>query len=228
MCGRFTHRLTGSDLLRLYRLATPAGVEMRPRYNVAPSQPIPIVRRRSGDDRELVMARWGLIPAWSKGPDSRFSMINARAETVLEKPAYRDAFRRRRCLIPADGFYEWQKVAGGKQPWYFVMADERPFSFAALWELWNGPRGEILSCAIIVGPANDLVKPVHDRMPVIVDEADYGAWLDVDAFPAEAALTILRPYPAGRMKTYKVGKRVNRPENDDPDCLAPLQTGELL
>lgn len=222
MCGRFTHRLSWSDLVGLYRLIAPAGGEMRPRYNVAPSQLVAIVRRRADGGRELVMARWGLIPAWSKGPDSRFSMINARTETVLEKPAYRDAFRRRRCLIPADGFYEWQKVAGGRQPWHFALADGRPFSFAGLWELWNGRQGAVLSCAIIVGPANALVKPVHDRMPAIVDEADYDAWLDVDAFPAEAALTMLRPYPADRMKGCKVGTRVNRPENDDPDCLWPL------
>jgi putative SOS response-associated peptidase YedK len=182
MCGRYSLRLSWSDLVKIYGLSSRTALNLQERYNIAPTQDVPIVRRAADGSREIVLARWGLIPPWSKGPDSKVTMINARSETVAEKPAYREAFRRRRCLVPADGFYEWQKVTGGRQPWHFVVIDpdhvgdggggDGPMTFAGLWESWKGPAGEVTSFTIIVTDANELVRPVHDRMPVIVARED--------------------------------------------------------
>ena len=147
-----------------------------PRYNIAPTQDAPVVRQtKDADEREMDMLRWGLVPSWSQGPDSGYSMINARAETVATKPAFRSAFRFRRCLVPADGFYEWRKVAGRKQPYRITVKDGEPFAFAGLWEHWTGPDGYVVqSFTIVVTEANELLRPIHDRMPVILDPADYG------------------------------------------------------
>jgi putative SOS response-associated peptidase YedK len=193
-----------------------------PRYNAAPSQALPIVRRGGRGGRELALARWGLVPSWSKGPDARFSMINARAETVAEKPAYRGAFRHRPCLVPADGFYEWQaRGKGVKQPYYFSLPSGKTFAFAGLWEHWLGAGGdEIESFTIIVTDANACVQPVHERMPVILRPEDYPCWLGEEDAPARARLALLKPFPADEMRSWPVSRQVNSPANDSPELIA--------
>ncbi len=218
MCGRFTLRTPA------HRLAEAFGVgdlsNLPPRYNIAPTQDAAVVRPGpEGEARELVMLRWGLVPSWSYGP-SAYSMINARAETVATKPAFRAAFRHRRCLVPADGFYEWQKVDGGKQPYLVELASGEPFAFAGLWEHWEG--GEVIeSFTIVVTEANELLRPIHERMPVILDPPDYNLWLEAGTAVARAAEDLLRPYPADRMAARPVSRRVNNPRYDDPECVAP-------
>ena len=220
MCGRYTAAMSWSELVDLYEI-TETGIQLNvaPRYNVAPTQTVPIVRSVP-NGRELAMVRWGLVPSWSKGPDSRYSMINARAETVTEKPSFRTPFRRRRCLVPADGFYEWKKANGAKQPYRIALNDGRPFAFAGLWDSWeSADETAIESCTIIVTDANELVRPIHDRMPVILDPGNHVRWLDVEGTPADEAAEMLRSYPSERMTAYPVSRMVNSPKNDDPKCI---------
>ena len=177
MCGRFTLRTPARDLVEIFELLREP--EFSPRYNVAPTQRIAVIRQY-GKDREFSDMRWGLVPSWSKDPKAGPPLINARAETVATKPSFRTAFRRRRCLIPADGFYKWQKTdSKTKIPHYIRMAKDRPFAFAGLWECWQGGDGSPLeSCTIVTTEANDLMRPLHDRMPVILPEKDFAKWLD--------------------------------------------------
>lgn len=225
MCGRYSLTSPPEAIQRLFRLAPPVP-NLAPRYNIAPTQEAPVAGlRKNRDERGLAMLRWGLVPSWSDGPDSRLSMINARAETVRTKPAFRAAFKARRCLVPADGFYEWQAQGSGKpkQPWRIVRRDDAPFAFAGLWEHWEPKEGAeaapIDSFAIIVTEANALLEPIHPRMPVIVQPQDHEAWLTGDPEEAEA---LLRPFPAEALRAFRVSTRVNRPGNDDPACIAPL------
>jgi putative SOS response-associated peptidase YedK len=199
-------------------------VDLRPRYNVAPTQAIPIVRQEEGG-RVVACARWGLIPAWSRDRSfGGYSTINARAETVATKPAFRAAFRQRRCLIPADGYYEWQAQPGikTKQPW-FITLHERPFAFAGLWERWVSPEGEALdSCSIIVTGANALMQPLHDRMPVILEPRCWHRWLDPNHCDAAELQGLLQPYSADGMSAWPVSTHVNSPRVDVPECIDPL------
>ena len=230
MCGRYMITSPVEAIREAF------GVEDRPnlgpRYNVAPTQSVPIVRARApGEEgaagRELVLVRWGLVPFWAKDLKFGYRTINARAETVATAPAFRDAFRRRRCLVVADGFYEWQKRNGGKQPYLVRVRGSGPFAFAGLWESWtdkaSGERTE--SCTIIVTRANALVAPIHDRMPVILAPADYAAWLD----PAAAdGRTLLRPYPAESMEAWPVSPRVGNVKNDDAELAEPVAVQSAL
>ncbi len=220
MCGRYTLTESPRRVAEHFRLRV--GSDLLPRYNVAPSQPVAAVRE--GDQgRELVMLRWGLIPHWAKDTRIGYSLINARAETVAEKPAYRAAFRKRRCLIPASGFLEWAKLGRVKQPYHFRRRDGGPIAFAGLWECWESPDGELVeSCSIITTEANGLVAPLHDRMPVLIDPADFDLWLDPACQRAEDLAPLLRPYPAEAMEAVAVSPLVNSPKNDDPECLAPV------
>lgn len=206
---------------RLFQLEG-ALLNIEPRYNLAPTQQAPVIRLRTEGGNELAMMRWGLVPSWSKeGPASGFTMINARAETVADKPAYRAAFRERRCLVPADGFYEWKKLGREKQPYRFTMADDAPFAFAGLWESWRDPAGSpLLSFTIIVTAANALVSAVHDRMPVILTGGKAEAWLAGGS--REAMLNLLQPFPTDRMAATPVSQRVNSAANDDPGLIEPL------
>jgi putative SOS response-associated peptidase YedK len=218
MCGRFFILANPPELADLFQLA---GVpDVAPRYNVAPTHAVPVVRQ--GDQgRELVSLRWGLVAPWAK--DMKIAPINARSETAAEKPTFRHAMKKRRCLIPGSGFYEWQaKGTKHKQPFCFRLNDDKPFAFAGLWERWHGPEGDVESCCILTTDANDLVRPVHDRMPVILDRRHFEQWLDPDEQDAEALTPMLRPYPAESMRAYPVGPLVNRPRNDDARCLEPL------
>ncbi len=201
--------------------------EATPNYNVAPSQPVRAVRLNADGRLEMVRLRWGLVPSWSKGPNSRYSMINARSETVHQKPAYRTAFRRRRCLIPADGFYEWKKTESGKQPYFICRRDRRPLAFAGLWEHWErGGEGGMESCAIIVTVANSVIRPVHDRMPVILSAQEYGRWLDPRNEDPEELLPLLSPCADAALEVYPVSRRVNSPRNQGADLLRAVPDAE--
>ena len=224
MCGRFTLRTPA------HRLAEAFGVcdlpNLAPRYNIAPSQDVAAVRRaEDGDGRELVLLRWGLVPYWAKDPAIGNRMINARAETVAEKPAFRAAFRRRRCLVAADGFYEWQKTADGKkQPWFIRLADDAPFAIAGLWERWKSPQGDAVeSCTLITTAANETLGPIHDRMPVILAPDAWDAWLAPESASAGALTALLRPYTGDGLTAQRIGRLVNDPRSDEPACIAPLE-----
>jgi putative SOS response-associated peptidase YedK len=222
MCGRFTLATPDQDLAVQFNL--PEVPDVTPRYNIAPTQPVGVVRVPAVDsDRELVMVHWGLIPFWAKDPKIGARMINARAETVAEKPAFRTAFRRRRCLVPADGFYEWQKQNGSKQPYYIHMTDGKPFAFAGLWERWKGPDDTVIdSCTLLTTQPNDLVRPLHNRMPVILRPSDYELWLDPAVEDAGVLKPLLRPHSPDGMDAYPVSRRVNKPAHEGPACIEPL------
>jgi putative SOS response-associated peptidase YedK len=218
MCGRFTLRTPAVDLVEIFQLLHMP--ELTPRYNIAPTQPVAVVRQE-GKQRELSLLHWGLIPSWSKDPKLGASLINARAETVATKPAFRTAFKRRRCLIPVDGFYEWKKTEGKtKQPYYIRLSKEGPFAFAGLWEHWEGPDSSAVeSCTIITTEANDLLRPWHDRMPVILPEEEYARWLDPKLEDAGTLTGLLKPYPPSEMTAYPVSTLVNNPRNESPRCI---------
>lgn len=225
MCGRYAITLPPEAMEKLFR-AIGALPNFPARYNAAPTQPLPIVRRDERGQRELVLARWGLIPSWSNGPDSRFSMINARAESVATNRAYRGAFRHRPCLVPADGFYEWAPAVGRsepKQPYFFRMKSSVTFAFAGIWETWLGPGGdEIDSFAIIVTDANACVAPVHNRMPVILEPDDYALWLAEDDITPNERIALLNPNDGLELTRVKVSRRVNSPGNDDPSLIREI------
>ncbi|MFQ5400516.1 MAG: SOS response-associated peptidase [Anaerolineae bacterium] len=226
MCGRFVLFTPGETLFQLFGVEASAmpGQILNPRYNIAPTQPVAAVRLAPDSGRrEFTFFRWGLIPSWAKDLKIGARLINARAETVSEKPSFRAAFKRRRCLIPADGFFEWQRLSSRKQPVYVYARDGRPFAFAGLWETWHSADGDrIHSCTILTTEPNELVAPIHNRMPVIIEPPDYALWLDPGPNP-ELARHLLRPYPAEKMVAYPVSTRVNSPRNDDPRCIAPLE-----
>jgi putative SOS response-associated peptidase YedK len=225
MCARYDNLIPREAYKNLFRAERLPQSNFPPRYNIAPTDPIPIVRVDPRDGmRELTMARWGLIPGWMK-EKPKIPHINARAETVAKVPLFREAFARRRALIPATGFFEWQQRADGKQPYRFVREDLEPFAFAGLWEFARLGDEAIVSAAIIVGEANPLVSPVHDRMPVILMPEDYDRWLDADA-RAEALRRLFRPYDPALMKAYAVNRIVNSVKNDVPECIAPLADPE--
>jgi putative SOS response-associated peptidase YedK len=218
MCGRYSHLLTWRQIVELYRLLGEpvAPNNFEPRYNIAPTQKAPVVRERGGK-RECVMLRWGLIPFWAKDAKIAYKTINARAETVATAPSFRAAFKARRCLIPTSGFYEWQKTAGGKQPYLIGFKDGRPFSFAGLWESWKDKSsGETVeSYTIITCPPNKVAASIHSRMPVIIHPTDFDRWLSAPAPP----VALLKSYPPAEMTAYAVSKAVNSPKNDRPDLI---------
>ena len=222
MCGRFT--LFEADAILSKEFGAPISFGLAPRYNIAPSQQILAVRPSTGKGgREAALLRWGLIPHWAKDPSIGNRMINARAETVAEKPAFRRAFRKQRCLIPADGFFEWQKLDRKKQPFYIRMRDRRPFAFAGLWERWEAPGSEIIeTCTILTTDANDVLKPLHDRMPVILPPSEYALWIDPGISDGERLLPLLRSFPTQEMEAFPVGIAVNNPKMDDQHCIAPV------
>jgi putative SOS response-associated peptidase YedK len=217
MCGRYTLTTSVDVLAEEFEITGPLP-EVPARYNVAPTQEVAAVLV-DDDERHLEMLKWGLIPSWADDPSMGSRMINARSETAAEKPSFRGAFKKRRCLIVADGFYEWQKVNGGKQPYYIRMEDGSPFAFAGLWESWDKYGEEIRSCTILTTEANHLVGEVHHRMPVILPPENYEVWLDPDMREAEPLLDLLRPYPDEEMEAYPVSRFVNSPSNDDERCV---------
>ncbi len=218
MCGRFTLTRSPEDVARAFGLDKV--LNFPPRYNIAPSQPVGVVvRGQNATKPEFRLMGWGLIPFWAKDPSIGAKLINARSETVTEKPSFRAAFKYRRCLIPADGFYEWQKTQrGAKQPFYFSMAGNDVFAFAGLWESWN----DIETCTILTTAANSLLQPIHDRMPVILSSEDYGRWLDPKVQGGQVLSDLLRPYPDEVMQAIPVSTRVNSAKTDDALCIETL------
>ncbi len=223
MCGRYSLTTPVEAMARVFGFPGP-WPNLPPRYNIAPTQTVPVLRAAAGGGVELAQVRWGLVPSWAKDPSAGARMINARAETVAGKPAFRAAFRRRRCLVPADGFYEWRKTPDGRrQPWRIARPDGAPFAFAGLWERWEKAADgtPLETCTIVTTAANDVLRPIHPRMPVILDPADFAAWLD-PATPPGAAAALLRPAPNAWLVAVPVSTRVNDVRHDDPGCIEPL------
>jgi putative SOS response-associated peptidase YedK len=220
MCGRFSLRTPEAELRRLFGHDGPP-LNLAPRYNIAPTQTTPVIAIGRTGRRTLVMMRWGLIPAWARDMSIGAKTINARADGVAEKPAFRAAFAKRRCLVPADGFYEWQAGAGkAKQPYLIHRPDGAPFAFAGLWEQWRGPEAAVLTFTIITTEANDRLRPIHARMPAILAPTDHARWLD-PATPSEAARALLRPAPDDALVAEPIGTRINNVKNDDPAVWDP-------
>ncbi|MGD9723663.1 MAG: SOS response-associated peptidase [Pirellulales bacterium] len=224
MCGRYTLRTPLTRVAELFDLDSLGdwAAALRPRYNVAPTQSVAAIRWNvERNRRELVPLVWGLVPHWADEVTIGNRMINARAETLAAKPAFRDAFRRRRCLIIADGFFEWQKRDGSKQPYYIRLKEDRPFAFAGLWDRWDkGPR-PLESCTIVTTDANELLRPLHDRMPVILDDEACRRWLDQACDSAEELEPLLHPFAADAMLAFPVSTAVNSPRRDEPECIEP-------
>jgi putative SOS response-associated peptidase YedK len=218
MCGRFALIVDASVLADVFDVDPPR--ELKPRFNIAPTQNIPIVRVGKRVARECAMVRWGLIPSWAKDEKMGARMINARGETIAEKPSFRAAVKSRRCLIPADGFYEWARKGEHKQPHFIQFSDGRTFAFAGLWERWRGGGDQPLeTCTIITTTPNELIATLHDRMPVILPPARFAEWLEPEPLQEERLQTLLQPHPAEGMEAYPVSTYVNSPRNDGPDCI---------
>lgn len=234
MCGRFVLNANAEQLKLLFDLAeTPR--EIAPRYNIAPTQPVAIVRvsaASAGSDdlaRELTYTQWGLIPSWAKDPSIGQKMINARAEGLAEKPSFRAAFKRRRCLVPATGFYEWKKSGSNKQPYFITMEDGEPFAFAGLWETWSSPDGgELETCTIITTEPNDLMSQLHNRMPVILPRDEYATWLGSGKDDSPAQLSqlhhLLRAYPAEEMTCWPVDRKVGNPRHEGAELIESVKS----
>ena len=220
MCGRFALVAEKRILDMLF------GLEMRfdlqPRFNIAPSQDILALRRLSGDnEKEFVHLRWGLVPFWAEDSSIDSRMINARAETAPEKPSFRDAYKKRRVLIPASGFYEWKKEQDGKQPYYICRDDGGPFAFAGLWERWDKGDEPLETCTILTTEPNSLLASIHNRMPVIISPFNFDRWIDPNSDPKNLK-DLLQPYPPGELTVYPVSREVNKPSNNNPELIKPL------
>jgi putative SOS response-associated peptidase YedK len=221
MCGRFTLHFSREMFETLFNVTTPQ--ELSPRYNIAPSQLVPVIRTYADDSRHLDLLRWGLIPSWARDEAIGHKLINARAETAQEKPSFRSALRYRRCVIPASGFYEWQVVEGKKAPRYITRSDQSPFAFAGLWDTWrNQDRGETATCAILTTGANRLLAPLHDRMPVILKPMYLDLWLNRSVTSPGQLAYLFEPYDDDTLTVIPVSPLVNNPAHDTPACIAPL------
>src|ERR1700721_2452163 len=219
MCGRY--RLSRrKQIIEEHFDSVPGEEDWSPRYNIAPTQPVPVIRQDSKEPvRRLSLVRWGLIPSWSKDASGAGRMINARSETAATLPPFRESLRLRRCLVPADGFYEWQRTGNTKQPFCFEVNNGQLFAFAGIWDRWRDRSGDILeTCSILTTTPNDATAAVHDRMPVIVDPDAYDLWLDPGMNDARVASDMLRPYDARQMRCYPVSTRINYVANDDEEC----------
>ncbi len=222
MCGRYNLVADAQAFVDAFQIMNE--FDWQARYNIAPSQAVPVIRMNA-QSRKAALLHWGLIPSWARDRKIAYHTINARAETVDQKPAFRAAFRKRRCLIPATGFYEWRQLGKSKQPYNIRVKEQTLFAFAGLWEHWKSPAGEVLeSCTIIVTRASQALAPVHDRMPVILHPSDYASWLDPVNQDLPALKALLQPWP-GELIIYPVSRRVGNPANDDPSLIQPLAEG---
>ncbi len=220
MCGRFVLTVDPDQVQLAFNL-TDMPPTWAPRFNIAPSQPIALITNEQ--PQALTFHRWGLIPSWAKDPKIGYKMINARSETAAEKPSYRAAFKRRRCLIPADGFFEWQKRDGGKVPMFIHLTDQPVFAFAGLWEIWYSPEGdELRTATILTTEPNDFMAKIHNRMPVILERKDYEQWLAPDDQRANDLMPLMKPYDSEKMAAYRVSTFVNSPANDTPEAIEPV------
>lgn len=217
MCGRYALKTPTGELAS--RFGLDEVVDVAPRYNIAPGTDIPTIRHSPEGKRVMHLLRWGLVPHWAKDPSIGAKLSNARGETLAEKPSFRDAFRRRRCLVPADGFYEWKTEGRLKQPYYFSMKSGEPFALGGVWESWRAPNGDILrTCCLITTGPNEIMLPVHDRMPVIISSDDHEQWLTGEA---DDALVLVRPYPTDEMQDWAVSRRVSRSGEEGADLILP-------
>lgn len=220
MCGRFVVEIPFEDLQKIFTVIEK--LDIGPRYNIAPTQQAAIVRS-TDDHNELVPMKWGLIPSWSKDTKIAAHTINARSETVAEKPAFRHAIKVHRCIVPTSGFYEWSQKSLPKQPYYIHMADGSPMCFAGIWEYWKAPDGDPLETfSILTTTANELIEPLHDRMPVILHPENYGLWLDKDMLDPKHLEHLYAPYPADQLSMYRVSPLVNSPRNQGPECIEQI------
>jgi putative SOS response-associated peptidase YedK len=223
MCGRY--RISRrKQILEEHFDCPPDDLDWTPRFNVAPTQPIPIIGQHPKEPvRELSLMRWGLIPSWAKDASGAARMINARSETASSRPAFRDLLKSRRCLIPADGFYEWSRT-GAKQPYCFEVNEGELFAFAGLWDRWKDPGGNwVKTCSILTTIPNAVTSAVHDRMPAILDPESYDLWLDPGMQNVAAMSELLKPYDARLMRCYPVSTRINHVVNDDEECSRPME-----
>ena len=228
MCGRFTQQLPAEEICDLYSVrGTPLGPHRRARYNGAPGQDFIACRVDEDGDRAIALLRWGLIPSWARDSTIARRLINARSETVHNKPSFRAAFRSRRCLIPADGWFEWRQTGSGKQPYYLTPADGSPLSFAALWERWDPAGGPLETFTIITTVASPELEDIHHRQPAIIEPRWFSTWLDPLA-PLPALLELMREPCCGPFERRPLSSRVNRVRNDDPDILLPLTESGLF
>ena len=222
MCGRYTQKEKVDNLLKILQISRMP--QLKPRYNIAPNQMVACVRNVPGNShRECVFLKWGLIPSWSKDASIGNKLINARGETVAEKPSFRRAFKSQRCLILADGFYEWKKEGKAKQPYYIGFKNHRPFAFAGLWERWDKGGTPTESCTIITTRPNTIMEPIYQRMPVIVDSQDYDLWLDPSLHDSTPLTPLLAPFCSKEMEAYPVSTLVNNPSNDQVECIQHLE-----
>jgi len=222
LCGRFVKKSSEEELRKRFGFDDSlGGVMLEPRYNIAPSQEHPVLIVNQ-DRRLLKMMRWGLVPYWSKDPKIGYKMINARSEGIEEKPSFRGPLKKRRCLVIADGFYEWYKPdKKTKIPYYFSLKSGEPFAFAGLWDLWEKGDEPLYTFTIITTSPNELMEPIHNRMPAILTQNDEARWLDPEITESKAVLSLLKPYDAEKMECFKVSTIVNSPRNDVPECLIP-------
>jgi putative SOS response-associated peptidase YedK len=220
MCGRYAFFSPAEAVKRIFALDDVP--ELEPRYNIAPTQSVPAVRMGEEGARAFAMLHWGLVPKWAKERAIGNRMINARSETLAEKPSFREAFKKRRCLVLADGWYEWQVAAGGKQPWFIRRKDSRPFAFAGLWERWKDPAvGSTLeSCTIVTTDAAESIKKIHERMPVVLEESDWDRWMDTAFSDTETLSELLKPGDPKTFEAWPVSREVNAPKNQGPALIA--------
>ena len=219
MCGRYVIEISADLVRKVFGVVDVP--QWTARYNVAPTQMVPVIRQRGDSTRQLVLMRWGLIPSWAKEVGE--GLINARAETVNEKPLFRQLFRQRRCILPATGFYEWQKVDKHKIPHFVRLKNQMPMPFAGIWDSWRAPDGQVVeSCAILTTAANGAVGSIHERMPVILHPDEFGQWLDREQHDQATLMPLLAPYPSDCLEVYPVSTLVNSVANDQPECIAPL------
>ena len=225
MCGRYAFFSPAEAVRRTFELDL--APELEPRYNIAPTQPVPAVRAGEEGARTLSMLHWGLVPKWAKEKAIGNRMINARSETLAEKPSFRDAFKRRRCLVAADGWYEWQVTPDGKQPWFISARDGGPIAFAGLWERWNDPAGGALleSCTIVTTDAAPSIRKIHERMPVVLPAADWARWMDTAFSDTEKLQELLKPYDAEPLAAWPVSRQVNAPKNQGPELIEEDDSG---
>jgi putative SOS response-associated peptidase YedK len=226
MCGRFTNKAKPEQVKTEFKVEISNPNLLQPRFNIAPSQMIDVVFEPE-TKRILAQLKWGLVPHWAKDSEIGNRMINARAETITEKPSFREAFKSRRCIVPASGFYEWQKVErGAKQPFYFYLKEKEVFGFAGLWESWRDKTTgeELETCTIITTEANEVLKQVHERMPVILKAKDYDEWLNPKEKDTDRLQKLLAPYPAGEMDSHAVGTNVNHPNRNSPDLIESMNS----
>ncbi|MDX5593105.1 SOS response-associated peptidase [Pseudovibrio sp. SPO723] len=224
MCGRYTLTASPEEVRELFSYIEQSNFP--PRYNIAPTQPIALVKNEHGQ-RHFALARWGFVPSWVKDPASFTLLINARAETLLEKPSFKAAIKHRRCLIPANGFYEWQRAVSAKQPYYISAANNQPLAFAGLWETWSHPEGgDIDTAAMITVEANEDMAPIHHRMPALLEPHQFDAWLDTGTVMAREAVTFLKPAPKGVLSFTPVSTRVNSASHDDEGLIREVELTE--